>query len=258
MRERGRHVRRHHWAVQCGTTAARWHALQHRLLPGRRVHRWGGGCAALLPVQRAQHWGSPATNALTHDDLAGHPIKRRSVRWYHMRRSWGMRDRGGRVFTCHRAVRWPTQARRHGLQHRHLPGWRVQRWGGTRLCHAVACTGRAGSITTATATLTHANPSPTPTNQTHASTSHALHPGNARAPPARATPPLGCAARRHCSPTARPAAPAPARPACAQVGSGALLTVRYKQLWAAHATTTPTHANQKPSIPIVQSNHHAI
>ena len=50
--------------------------------------------------------------------------------------------------------------------------------------------------------------------QTCALVSHALRLVNARALPARATPPLGCASS-HCSQTARPAAPAPARPACA-------------------------------------------
>ena len=54
--------------------------------------------------------------------------------------------------------------------------------------------------------------------QTCASTSHALRLGNARAPPASATTPQGCAARRHPGQTAHSAASAPARPARAQVG----------------------------------------
>jgi hypothetical protein len=93
---------------------------------------------------------------------------RRQVRRRHLPPARGMRERQWHVQPRHRGVRRATQARRHGLQLRLLPGRRVHsRWGGGRratapppgACHA--CGPRSGPATTRGASRQPLPPIPT-------------------------------------------------------------------------------------------------
>ena len=153
----------------------------------------------------------------------------------------------------HRGLRrGAAQGKRHTVQHRLLPGRRVHRWGGTGPRCAVAGTVGTGLITRAATKLTaNANIHPYQ-KQTCALASHVLCLGNARAPPAPAITPQGCAACRHPRQTAHCAASAPARPARAQVGrhGAAVRCCRYGRHGFDHSCSNQANCKcQHPSLP---------